>query len=214
MRKAEAKRLRQQGSSINEIATTLGAAKSSVSIWTRDVTLSNEHKVALRARSHTEGAIEKRRLSRLSSEETKRASIIMSSYDEVGNVSQRELWLIGTALYWAEGGKTKRMVRFSNGDPAMIRLMMRYFRDVCMVPEERFRGHIHIHENLNISEAEEYWSSVSSIPLSSFYKTYSKPNISSKGLRRTLPYGVFDIYVSDSKLFLKILGWTKALSNQ
>jgi len=129
-------------------------------------------------------------------------------------LSTRELWLIGTALYWAEGGKTKRMVRFSNGDPEMIQLMMRYFREVCEIPEEKFRGYIHIHDSLDHIAAEQYWSKISNIPITNFYKTYRKPNPSSKGLRQTLPYGVFDIYVADVTLFLKIQGWTKGLRKQ
>lgn len=106
------------------------------------------------------------------------------------------------------------MVRFSNGDPRMIQLMMKYFREACQVPEDKFRGYIHIHESLDHVVAEKYWSSVSDIPLINFYKTYRKPNPSSKGLRITLPYGVFDIYVADSKLFLKIEGWTKGIYSQ
>lgn len=210
-RKHKAILLRAEGHSINEISVLVGAAKSTVSIWVRATSLSSKQKQILAARSHTAEAIQKRRRNRLTNEENKRNEIIDSAYQEVGHVSQHELWLIGTALYWAEGGKTQRMVRFSNGDPEMIKLMMRYFREACDVPEDRFRGHIHIHEHLNTEVAEAYWSEVSGIPRDKFYKTYNKPNISSKGTRTTLPYGVFDIYVADVTLFLKIQGWTKAL---
>ena len=53
-------------------------------------------------------------------------------------------------LYWAEGGKTRKgMVRFSNSDPEMIKIMMAFFRKVCNAPKEKFRGYIHIHPHLN-----------------------------------------------------------------
>lgn len=210
-RKLAAIKLREQGHSINEIARVLQAAKSSVSIWTQEVTVTSEQLSALRKRAHSPDAIEKRRQARLQSEASKRSVSIASAFDEVGAISARELWLIGTALYWAEGGKTKRMVRFSNGDPEMIKLMMRYFRESCKVSEDKFRGYIHIHESLDSIAAEQYWSNIADIPLANFYKTYRKPNPSSKGLRQTLPYGVFDIYIADVSLFLKIQGWTQAL---
>lgn len=210
-RKADAISLRRQGLSINEISTRLGAAKSSVSLWVSNVELSESQAESLRLRSHTKEAIEKRRTARLSNGESKRNRIITNAQDSVGQLSERELWLVGTALYWAEGGKTQRTVRFSNGDPEMIRLMMRYFRESCQMPEDKFHGYIHIHDSLDHLAAEIYWSRVANIPLTNFYKTYRKPNPSSKGLRQTLPHGVFDIYVSDVTLFLKIQGWTRAL---
>ncbi len=213
-RKLTAIKLREQGHSINEIAHILQAAKSSVSTWTKEARLTDEQIFTLRERAHSPTAIEKRRQARLLSEASKRNASITSAFSEVGSISARELWLVGTALYWAEGGKTKRMVRFSNGDPEMIKLMMRYFRESCQVSEDKFRGYIHIHESLDPIAAEKYWSDIANIPLTNFYKTYRKHNPSSKGLRQTLPHGVFDIYIADVTLFLKIQGWTKALYAQ
>jgi len=118
---------------------------------------------------------------------------------------------MGTMLYWAEGGKTQRMVRFSNGDPEMIKIMMAFFRRVCNVPEEKFRGYIHIHPHLEHTSAETYWSSITGIPLSQFFKTYRKPNKSSQNKKDSLPNGVLDIYVLDTSLFLKITGWARGV---
>lgn len=213
-RPKKARQLRRQGWSIKAIARTIGAAQSSVSLWTRDIKLSPSQQQLLKNRSHSRQAIEKRRCSRLSNELSKRNKVIATAMTQVGGLTKRELWLIGTSLYWAEGGKTQRLVRFSNGDPQMILLMMRYFRESCGVPEAKFRGYIHIHESLDAKAAEEYWSQVAQIPLQRFYKTYNKPNSSSKGLRRTLPYGVLDIYVADVILFLKIEGWIQGIHGQ
>lgn len=210
----EAIRLRQQGVSIAYIAKEIGAAKSSVSVWTKHVLLTADQKLKLQRNSHSNEAIEKRRSSRLLGEMRKRDAAITLARESVGGLSHRELWLVGTALYWAEGGKTQRMVRFSNGDPTMIVFMMKYFRKVCNVPEEKFTGHIHIHESLNARAAEEYWSKISGIPQQKFYKTFNKKNVSSKGKRKTLPYGVFDIYVLDVKLFLKIQGWIEGIAQK
>ncbi len=114
-------------------------------------------------------------------------------------------------LYWAEGGKTQRLVRFSNADPEMIKIMMTFFRKICLVPEVKFRGYIHIHPHLKHEEAEKYWSAVSKIPLEQFFKTYRKPNKSSQNKKDSLIYGTFDIYVLDTELFLKITGWAKGI---
>lgn len=189
----------------------LGVAKSSVSIWVRNIVLSERQTKKLQGKSHTKLAVERRRASRLLNEEAKRNLIILASVGQIKPISMDQLWLIGVMLYWAEGGKTQRMVRFSNGDPEMAKIMMAFFRRVCDVPEQKFRGYIHIHPHLNHEAAEKYWSTVSGIPCEQFFKTYRKPNKSSKNKKDSLPYGVFDIYVLDSKLFLKISGWAQGI---
>src|SRR5690606_3441724 len=130
-------------------------------------------------------------------EAQKRQAIINKSEKSVPKINTKTLWLIGTMLYWAEGGKTQRMVRFSNGDPEMIKIMMGYFRQVCEVPESKFRGYIHIHPHLDYGKAEKYWSETSGIPLNQFFKTYRKSNKASQNKKDSLPNGVFDIYVMD-----------------
>jgi hypothetical protein len=69
--------------------------------------------------------------------------------------------LVGAALYWGEGGKTKTgMARIANSDPSIIRFMMKFFREVFNVPEKKFRGHIHTFSHLNAGKAEHYWSQI------------------------------------------------------
>lgn len=203
--------LRQQGLSINEISSRLNVAKSSVSLWVRSVVLTEKQIEALKIKGHYRDVIKRRRQSRLVNEEKKRTLIIENATKMIKKISPQELLLIGVMLYWAEGGKTRRTVRFSNGDPEMIKIMMAFFRRVCEVPEKKFRGYIHIHPHLNVKIAETYWSSITDIPKEQFFKTYRKVNISSKSKKDTLPYGTLDIYVLDTKLFYKIVGWSKGV---
>ena len=85
---------------------------------------------------------------------------------EISNLSWRDLKLIGTALYWAEGYKTNlaRDVEFVNSDPLMIKLIMRWFREVCNVSENKFKLRIQIHEVSNIEEGIKFWSLNTGIP--------------------------------------------------
>ena len=88
---------------------------------------------------------------------------------------------------------------------------MKFFREICKVPKSKFRGYIHIHPHLDKKIAENFWSRISGIPLNQFYKTYQKPNKSSKNKKDTLPFGTFDIYICDTKLRLKIMGWIEGV---
>lgn len=204
--------MRQRGESIKCIAKTIGAAQSSVSVWVRDVVLSQEEQMALFARSLTREAVEKRRTSRLKNEEIKRRYIMDTAGKDLNRISLQELKLIGIALYWAEGGKTRQgSARISNSDPIVIQVMMKFFREVCNVDEKKFRGHIHLPSPIETKTAESYWSSVSEIPLGQFYKTYTKPSSASQNKRDKLPFGTFDIYVCSTKLYYQIMGWIEKM---
>ena len=199
--------LRKRGESLKSIASQLGVSKSSVSTWVRDVPLSMEQLKFLGQKGFTSEAIEKRRMTRNANEKTKRDKVMLEGARNIRALSKNDLRIIGLCLYWGEGGKTIRgMARISNSDPAVIKVMMRFFREVCLVEEKKFRGSIHIHSHLEIQKAEKYWSTISGIPQSQFYKTYAIPSIAGKKKRDTLPHGTFDIYVCSTKLFLEIIG--------
>lgn len=208
-----ARQLREKGHSLNEIIEELKIAKSSVSLWVRDIELSEVQKNRLMTKGHSLELIERRRATRLKNELYKREVVIHTARDQVTKLNKRERWLVGIMLYWAEGGKTKGIARFSNSDPNMIATMMKFFREICLVPEEKFRGHIHIHPHLNHKQAEDYWSKVSGIKKKNFYKTYRKPPSSSRGKHDNLPYGTFDINICDTALLLKLTGWAKGVFN-
>ncbi|OVE79552.1 hypothetical protein BVY00_00140 [bacterium G20] len=207
----KARQLRLRGHSINEISVVLNVAKSSVSLWVRNVELTNEQKNHLAQKGFYREAIERRRTSRLANEEQKRQLVITVAQKSITKISKKQLWLMGVMLYWAEGGKTRRLVRFSNSDPELIKVIMAFFRNVCDVPEQKFRGHIHIHSHLDHRLAEKYWSSISGIPIAQFFKVYRKPNKSSQNKKDSLPYGTFDVYVLNTELFYKIIGWARGI---
>ncbi len=205
--------LRKNGKSIKEIAKELGVAKASVSVWVRNVSISKDGKERLVNRSLSRDIIERRRDTRIKNEEGKRGVITELAGRDISDISLHELKIIGATLYWAEGGKTNRgLVRIANADPKVQKIMMRFFREVCGVKEEKFRGHIHTHSHLNVTNSLNYWSQVTGVPISQFYKTYSKPSLASKGKKDTVPFGTLDIVICDTKLFLTIMGWIRKIS--
>ncbi|MBU2575667.1 hypothetical protein KKF64_01070 [Patescibacteria group bacterium] len=212
--KSTARKLRELGWSINEIYTKLGVSKSSVSIWVRDIELTKKQKATLSTKGHTKEAIEKRRKTRLTRENARRQKIIDSAKIDIKQISKKELFLIGISLYWGEGSKTRRgIVEFSNSDPLLIEIMMKFFKENCEVPPKKFRGHVYLHTHLDPIKAEKYWSKISRISTKQFFKTSQQHNKASKNKKDSLPYGTFSIYVCNTKLFLKIKGWMESMYN-
>lgn len=207
-----ARALRKKGLSMNQIIAETGYSKASVSFWTRDIILTRtqRNKISLRGRSME--SIEKRRINRLFNENTKRQKIIDTAKADFTNITSRELKLIGAMIYLGEGGKSvKWSARLANSDPSVIKVMMRFFREVCNVPEHKFRGHVHTFEGADIQKTLKYWSNITGIPKKQFYKTYTKPSVASLQKRKTLPYGTLDISVHDTKVFLTIMGWIEKI---
>jgi hypothetical protein len=89
---------------------------------------------------------------------------------------------------------------------------MRYFREVCGVPNSKFRASVHTFTHANIEKTISYWAKVSGIPKEHFYKPYIKQSSASLNKRKTLPFGTLDIYVCDTKVFLTIMGWIEKIS--
>lgn len=203
-----ARKLRKLGHSINEICKKAGLAKSSVSLWVRDIELTPKQKRKLSEKGVRKETIEKRRITRLTRENTRRQIIIDNAKREINRLSIKDLKITGIALYWGEGSKTPRSgVQFSNSDPRTIQLMMQFFKRCCKVPEYKFRGHVLLHPHLNVKKAEKYWSNISGIPTGQFYKTSKQQSKASKEKRDTLPFGTFCIQICNTELFLKIKGW-------
>ncbi len=206
--KTRARALRKKGYSINQIVKEAGFTKSSVSLWVRDIVLTKAQKKKLSEKGRSVESVERRRIIRLFNEQAKRQIVFDEAKKDYSSISQEELKLIGIILYLGEGAKSTRgMARLANSDPAVIKIMMRFFREICKVEESKFRGHIHTFSHSDIERTERYWSKITGIPRQQFFKTYTKPSAASLQKRDKLPFGTLDVSVCDTKLFLTITGW-------
>ncbi|MEV5346661.1 hypothetical protein [Streptomyces achromogenes] len=172
--RGRARELRLQGWTYDRIQAELGCSKSSISLWVRDLpkpepryTPEEQRALMNEGLAHLRAARDRER------EETKQRAAAA-----VGRLSDRELFLIGVGLYWAEGAKDKpydrrENVTFVNSDPGMIKVFLKWL-DLLQVDRERLRFNVMIHENADIEGAERYWADLVSADTSAFYKTTIK----------------------------------------
>lgn len=215
LEKNKAIELRRQGKTLGEILKEVSVSKGSLSYWLRNISLTDEQLARIKYKSDIikDKFIKFNESKRKESENNKRI-IVNKAIREINSASLRELKLIGIGLYWAEGykGRACRGVEFTNTDPAMIKLMMRWFREICCVQESQFRIRIQIHNATDVAKIRRYWSSITGIPTNQFTKTYIKTSPTSKRKSGILiPYGVCSIRISDIKLITRIRGWIKGL---
>jgi hypothetical protein len=170
----KASELRLQGMTYDRIQAEPGCSKSSISLWVRDLPKPE------RKRSREESAAIARRgwEPTLQRREAERAETKARASAEVGALSDRELLLLGAALYWAEGAKDKpharrERVSFVNSDPGMIRLFIAWL-DMLGVERGRLTFHVLIHESADIAGAERYWADLVGAHAGAFGKTTVK----------------------------------------
>lgn len=205
------RKLREHGLSYNKIKKIVPVSKSTLSLWCRDVILSIKQMERLQQKK-LEGAAKGRFVGAKRQQEAriKRTNALFEKgKSEVGQLNKRDRFIAGIALYLGDGYKTPKAVGFANSNPQVISFMMRWLREFCEIPEEKFRGHIWIHDNLDEVKARKFWSKITKIPPNQFVRSYIVKNkTKSKKVRKQIhEHGVFAIQVSSAEVQRKILGW-------
>lgn len=205
-----ARELRAQGLTYDQIQVELGCSKSSISLWVRDLPKperrdpSEQAKLAARKRWEHELAVR----------DVERRRTKTAAARQIEAMSDRELLVAGTALYWAEGTKDKSYARrenvlFVNSDPGVIQLYLAWLNLLDVEPE-RLKYRVMIHMTADIKAAERYWADLVGVDVSAFQKTTIKKH-NPKTVRKNVGdgyRGCLVIRVSQSaELYRRIEGW-------
>jgi len=199
--------LRKKGESYNQIRKKLKISKSSLSLWLRNIPLTKKQQHYL---YHTLKQQNAYKLAK-NKQKTKQDHIKKITNQSVKEANKQYLnsfFVAGLMLYWAEGDKSKitEAVKFSNSDTEMIKLMMKWFRQICLVPENKFHIALHIHSLHCRKNIEKYWSKITNLPLKQFHKTQIKVT-TLKHRKNPLYNGTCSIRIGNKDLFRTIMGW-------
>ncbi len=181
-------------------------ARSSVSLWVRDVELGEEERRTLDARV-TEG--------RLQAAERKATAArrVRQSYQQEGRRLARERgpsYAAGCMLYRAEGSKARNSAVLSNSDVNLLSYFVTFLREHFDVPDEVFRIHCHLFaDHLDRQrEVEQFWLTALELPATCLRKSvvnsYSK--YSEKKRANKLPYGTCQLGVHNTRIVQTIYG--------
>ena len=122
------------------------------------------------------------------------------------SVSEEKLKIAGIMLYWAEGAANGNTVDFVNSNPQMIKIFLKFLREICGIGEDRLRVYLYAYQNQNLKELMQYWSNITNVPISQFTKPYIR--IGNLNLtKRKLPYGLVHLRYNDKKLLVLIKSW-------
>lgn len=209
--------MRAKGQSIKDIAKKLGVAKSTASLWVRDVILSFEQLELLKNKM-TRGS----ELGRQKSAFIQKAARIkkIKKYVRMGQsdfskLSKREIKIAGLCLYWGEGSKKTRELSWCNSDPKINVFMINWLKICYGISDDRFKANVGIniiHKNRELI-VKKYWSNITNIPLNMFTNTIFKKSKSQKVYENfNEHYGTLRIRVlKPGDLYYKIVGQIEGL---
>jgi hypothetical protein len=184
---------------IKRIAARLGVSPSSVSLWTRDIRLSDEQYRRNLVRSQGHEAVRRRAESwsarcrdvRRQAQDEGRAAALR------GEPQHRA----GCMLYWAEGSKGRNTAQLVNSDPDLVRVFVSFLRECLGVAPDDMRMSVNVYlgNGLSLEEIELRWLEVLDLPASCLRNAVVNHLPTSSSGRRVnkLPFGVGKVTVAN-----------------
>lgn len=202
--KEKAIKLRKFGLSYKKILQKIPVCKSTVSLWVRDVILTEkQHQRLWKNRDWQLRGIRSIH---------KNFWIKRCNAFGEGIIMTKKLYgdpdfVAGLMLYWAEGTKKKHAL-ITNSDKDMIKFMVKWFKKYYNITALSLTASLHLHSGQNEKKIIEYWTKITGIPKHNFQKSFIKPE--GKGFKKNLLYnGTMKIRVKGERstyLLFKILG--------
>ncbi len=210
--------LRLEGKSLGYIQSQIKIPKATIYSWLKGVKLQAEHTQLLR--SNTLIALQEGRVRFQKLKKDERTSLtnsmFMQGIGKVGQLSDRDLFIAGVALYWGEGFKNKHESRlgFCNSDPAMVKFYLNWLKKCLGVHTQDIVARVtinKIHEK-RTREIEIFWSQQLQIPLNQFTKPFYQKSVWQRQYHDNNYYGVIRIHVVNSiNYLLEMRGWIEGL---
>ncbi len=205
LQRSRAVRLRKAGLSYSEILKKIPIAKSSVSLWCRDVDLTAEHKKRIENKSKA------RSLAGIKSIQTRfwqrRCDAFMQGVDMSRRFGNNPNFVAGLMLYLAEGTK-KSTTAVTNSDERIIKFMKSWLGEFFQIGPNQLVIGLHIHLGQDEGEIKKYWSKITLVPVGNFRKTFTKSE-GSKYRKNRLENGIAKLVVRNegsTYLLFKVLG--------
>lgn len=203
----QARELRRAGHSVKEICRELGVAKSSVSVWVRDIPLTDEQILALKRRNPIYHGQHKG-----SEAVARKHRNLRQQYQEEGRAKAKQgdpLHLAGCMLYWGEGAKARNSLKFSNSDAAMLQYYMRFLRESLNIRDEQIIIRIvcYLGNGLEKEDIVAYWLNILDLPENCVAQIVANVQPSSSQQKgRKLLYGTCEVSVHITQIVQHVFG--------
>lgn len=218
--KKEVIQLRKCGKTYGEIQKILGTPipKSTLSDWCSGVNLPKEYQDRIK-KLVLDNASKGRKVA-LIVNQIKRKKYLKSLIDRNKHLAKtlenKDIAKITLAmLYLGEGTKNLKRgsLMFGNSDPFIISLFLHLLRNCYEIDESKFRCTLQCRDDQNIKKLEKFWSKITNIPLSQFYKARIDARTIGKKSKKPDYRGVCRIDYFSAEIFLELMQIPKIIYN-
>src|SRR3989344_9817 len=160
--------LRLEGLSYSEIKKHIFASNGVLSYWLKGYPLTKEQKLRLRGKKAVQ--IEKFREAMKKKRESRLLETYRGVQKQIGKITDRDLFVAGTFLYWGEGQKVTGSVSVSNTDPNILKFCLLWL-DKCFVVHRqnpRLRIYLHLYSDMKVDDEIDYWKKVLAVDRAQF----------------------------------------------
>lgn len=209
--------MRKRGFSYSEIQSKIKIPRSTLSFWLKSIRLSPSQlqRLSTKRSEIARANAEKRILKTAHAIE----AIQRTSSKSIQEISKRELWLMGIALYWRreKNSDLRKGVRFSSSDPNLIKLFLKWLTEIGQLDRDEIAFDIFVENRGEIERVVDYWTNVTGFPNSCFTHIYYQGVHHSKGRDKGRDkgrsgLGILRIRVKASSMLARqISGWIKGI---
>lgn len=197
--------------SYGQIKDALGVGKGTLSAWLKDMPLSEGRIRELRALSPMR--IERCRNTKLKKKQNRLDGVYRKASEDIGVLSERELFLAGLFLYWGEGWKsTNATTALTNTNPRMIILFLKWL-NLLGVDKGRVKVRLDLYVDMDIKKEISFWTKELGISQSQFTKPYIKKSRRSDITYKTgFGHGTCSVMFGNRDVHEYVLAGVKRLS--
>ena len=171
--KNKALELRKNGLSYGEIREIIPVSKGVLSGWFKDLNLSANEILVLKQKSEERQHKGRLRASLINTQKRiiKEERVFMYAEDKFNLLKEDSMFLLGIALYWAEGSKRTGEFQFINSDPDMILFMYKWIQKYLDIDKKIIKARLFTHKVEDFENHLPFWADILSIKTSEFQKT-------------------------------------------
>ena len=123
---------------------------------------------------------------------------------------EEHLKAMALGLYLTEGNiKNKNSIRFSNSNPALVKIFVKFLKVVCGVESDKIKMSLFVYPDIPQRKAKDYWTSFLGLPATQFTKTTVLKNRNHHSTKKHSEFGTITIDVHNTKLLEIIKGWAR-----
>lgn len=172
--------LRKEGYSYNYISKLTSVPKATLSDWlSKHPYTPNKYTIEYIGKARAAAGARKNQIKRESIENAR----IKASHD-IDTLSKRDLFMLGLGIYIGEGSKSHGITKITNASPEIIRISIKWFKEICGAKMENFKIRLHLYPDNNVDKSLDFWSQQTGIPISQFYSSVTDRRENKKMAKR------------------------------